>query len=65
MADVRTRHRAGLLLLAQATVAVGVLLITLGITIHLSGPWSAGFGLGLLAAWGVLSVPLSAKERTP
>lgn len=57
---MRTRHRhhAAQLLLAQAAVAAGVLLIALGVTVHLGGPWSAGYGLGLLAAWGVLSVPL-------
>lgn len=54
------------LLLAQATVAVGLLLLVLGITVHLHGPWSAGYGLGLLTAWGALSVPLThTKERRP
>ena len=56
---IRSRYRAGPLLLAQAAVAVGVLLIVLGVTIHLGGPWSAGYGLGLLTAWGILSVPLT------
>jgi hypothetical protein len=59
---VRTR----LLLLAQASVALGVLLLTLGLTVHLGGPWSAGYGIGLLSAWGILSVPLHhTKKRTP
>lgn len=60
----RTHHRAGHLLLAQATVAAGVLLIVLGVTIRLGGPWSAGYGLALLSAWGVLSIPLH-KEPKP
>jgi hypothetical protein len=60
------RYRAGALLLAQATVAIGVLLIVLGLTVHVGGPWSAGYGLGLLSAWGVLSVPLHhTKARRP
>lgn len=55
---VQRRHRAGALLLAQAAVAAGVLLITLGVTIQVGAPWTGGWGIGLLAAWGVLSVPL-------
>ena len=60
---MRTQHRAAQLHLAQATVALGVLLITLGVTIHLGAPWTAGWGIGLLAAWGVLSVPLHRAPR--
>lgn len=59
-----THHRAALLFWAQAAVAVGVPLITLGVTIHLGGPWSASYGLGLLAAWGILSVPLTREHRS-
>jgi hypothetical protein len=60
---MRTQHRAAQLHLAQATVALGVLLITLGVTIHLGAPWTGGWGIGLLSAWGVLSVPLPELAR--
>ena len=60
---VHIRHRAALLQLALATVAAGTLLIVLGVTIHLGAPWTGGWGIGLLTAWGVLSVPLPEPAR--